>query len=143
MDKSLQSHHSIVINANTKSVWEVLTNPSHIAKYLFGTKTVTDWKMGSPIEFKGHYEGQDYADKGIVMAIAPYSLLAYDYWSQFSGLEDIPENYSEVSYHLKELESGQTEFTWTQIGFKDENSKAHHSSIMPSLLKKIKEIAEK
>ena len=141
MNKSLISSHSILINSTPEKVWEVLTHPDKIALYLYGTRTETDWKMGSPIRFSGEYEGHQYSDKGIVMANVPLKLLAYDYWSQFSGLDDIPENYCEVSYHL-EAQNGCIKFTWQQIGFKDEQALAHNNSSMPSLLKYIKKIAE-
>jgi uncharacterized protein YndB with AHSA1/START domain len=142
MNKKLQSSHSIKIMASAKKVWDVLTNPSEIALYLYGTKTETDWKIGSPISFSGEYEGMKYSDKGIVMANVQYKLLAYDYWTQFSGLEDIPENYCEVSYHIQDNQEGSVKFTWQQIGFKDEDSLKHSNSGHPSLLEQIKKIAE-
>lgn len=142
MNKNLQSSHSILINASPTKVWEVLTNPDKIAIYLYGTKTETDWRIGSPITFSGSYEGMTYSDKGLVMANVPHSLLAYDYWSQFSGMEDIHENYSEVSYHIFDNNDGTVKFTWQQIGFKNEESQAHSQSGLPALLEQIKKIAE-
>lgn len=142
MDKSLISKHSIVINASPEKVWDVLTDPDKIALYLYGTKTETDWKIGSPISFSGEYDGMKYSDKGIVMANVPLKLLAYDYWTQFSGLEDIPENYCEVSYEITDKGKEGVEFTWQQIGFKNEESLQHNTSSMPGLLENIKKIAE-
>ncbi len=142
MNKNLQSSHSILINASAEKVWDVLTNPEKIALYLYGTKTETDWKIGSDIKFSGTYNDMTYSDKGLVMAIVPNSLLAYDYWTQFSGLEDIPENYCEVSYHIHDNNDGTVKFTWQQIGFKDEASLEHNKSGMPAILEQIKQIAE-
>lgn len=142
MDKSLQTKHSIQIDVKPERLWSILTQPDHIAKYLFGTVTETDWKMGSPITFSGSYNGTTYCDKGVVMAIVPYTLIAYDYWTQFSGLADIPENYCEVSYHIKDIGNGKVEFTWQQIGFKNEEGMQHNNDSMPALLQKIKEVAE-
>jgi len=142
MNKSLQSRHSIEIKAGPEKVWEILTDPEKIAQYLYGTKTETDWKIGSPITFSGTYNDMSYTDKGLVMANVSHSLLAYDYWSQFSGLEDIPENYCEVSYHIEDKGDGTVKFTWQQIGFKDEESMNHNKSGMPTLLEEIKKIAE-
>ncbi|MEM9548052.1 MAG: SRPBCC domain-containing protein [Bacteroidota bacterium] len=142
MNKSLKSSHSIDIKASPQTVWDVLTNPDKIALYLYGTKTATDWKLGSPISFSGEYNGMKYSDKGIVMAVVPNSLLAYDYWTQFTGLEDIPENYCEVSYHLHDNGNGTVKFTWQQIGFKNEESLEHNKSGMPAILAQIKKLAE-
>ena len=142
MNKKLQTSHSILIKTSPEKMWEVLTNPEKIALYLYGTKTETDWRIGSPISFSGSYEDTTYSDKGIVMANVPYSLIAYDYWSQFSGLEDIPDNYCEVSYHIQDNNDGTVKFTWQAIGFKDEESQQHNNSGMPALLELIKKIAE-
>lgn len=142
MNKKLQSRQSIDIKASPATVWDVLTNPDKIAIYLYGTKTKTDWKIGSPISFSGVYEDMTYSDKGIVMANVQHKLIAYDYWTQFSGLEDIPENYCEVSYHIQENQDGSVKFTWQQIGFKDEESLKHSISGLPTILEQIKKIAE-
>ena len=44
---------SIEINTEPDKVWEALTNPEIIKEYLFGTQTITDWKVGSDIIFQG------------------------------------------------------------------------------------------
>ena len=38
---------------------------------MFGSKVVTDWVEGSPIVWKGEYEGKTYEDKGEVLEIEP------------------------------------------------------------------------
>ena len=142
MNKNLQSSHSIVIKSSPQMVWEALTNPEKIALYLYGTKTETDWKIGSPIMFSGTYNEMTYSDKGLVIANVPYSLLAYEYWSQFSELEDIPENYCEVSYHIHDNDDDTVKFTWQSVGFKNEESLEHNKSGMPAMLELIKKIVE-
>ncbi len=89
---------SVVINASSKKVWEALTNPKLIKQYLFGTDTITDWKKGSQIKWKGVWEGKEYEDKGEVIEAIPEKMLRYTYWSSMSGLEDKKENYVTVSY---------------------------------------------
>jgi len=142
MDKTLQIEHSILIKSTKEKVWEVMTNPKKIEVYLFGTQVKTDWAIGSQISFSGSYDGQSYEDKGLVMANIPHQLLAYDYWSGFSGLEDLPENYSEVSYHIKEVEDGMIKFTWQQIGFSSKEGAEHTSNGLPAMLEQIKSLAE-
>ena len=44
---------SIIVNANNDKVWKALTNPEIIKEYLYGTETLTDWKVGSEIIFQG------------------------------------------------------------------------------------------
>ena len=91
---------SIQINAPAASVWDALTRPELIKQYLFGTEVTTDWKAGSPITYTGVWEGKTYEDKGKIVQIIPGKLLVSTYWSTFSGLPDLPENYQTVRYEV-------------------------------------------
>lgn len=143
MNLDLQVSESIVINADLAKVWNVLTNTEIIKEYLFGTETVTDWKVGSEIAFQGEYNGQKYRDKGVIKENNFQKRIAYTYWSGFSGLEDIPENYGMVIYDLEPVDATHTKFTWTQKGYPDEQRQAHSQSGMAAFLKQIKGIAER
>jgi uncharacterized protein YndB with AHSA1/START domain len=134
---------SIDIQASPETVWHVLTTPELIREYLFGTETVTDWKVGSEIVFQGEYENQTYRDKGIILENVPNRLLSYSYWSGFSGLEDKPENYSTITYTIQPKEVNLTEFTWTQQGYGSEEGYNHSVNGMEAFLKQIKAIAER
>lgn len=113
---------SIVIQAPTAKVWEHLTRPELIKKYFFGTQVETDWKPGSPIYWRGTWEGKTYEDKGKVLEFRPHQRLSYLYWSSFSGLPDLPENYQAISYDLRS-EQGNTVLTVSQDC---EDSKKEH-----------------
>ncbi len=71
-----------------------------------------------------HLEGKSYQDKGNILAAEPGKRLQYNYWSGFSGLEDIEENYSLVTYEL-DLEGESTKITLSQKGFASEEALAH------------------
>ncbi len=142
MRNDLVVSDSIEIKAKPSEVWNALTNPEIIKKYLFGTETITDWKIGSEIIFRGEYNGQNYIDKGIVRENIPNKLLSYNYWSGFSGLEDRPENYSLVTYSLQSFDYDKIKFTWTQQGFAGEQAYEHSKRGMKELLTKIKSLIE-
>lgn len=142
MRHELSVSESIEINAGPSKVWNALTNPEVIKKYLYGTETITDWSVGSEIIFQGEYNGQKFKDKGIVKENIVNKLLSYKYWSGFSGLEDKPENYSLVIYELQSIDDNKIKFTWTQKGFANEKAYEHSKSGMIELLKKIKNIIE-
>ena len=136
---------SIDINAAPSKVWAGLTNPEIIKKYLFGTETITDWKVGSEIIFQGEYgenKEHKYRDKGVIMQNVLNELLSYSYWSGFSGLEDKPENYSLVTYSLKSDDNKKTTFTWTQQGYATEEGYQHSLSGMKEFIEQIKQIIE-
>ena|ERR1017187_3208471 len=134
---------SILINAAPDKVWHALTNPETIKEYLFGTETITDWKVGSEIIFQGEYNNIKYRDKGVVQKNVLNELLSYRYWSAFTGLEDIPENYSLVTYTLIDKGNNQTELTWAQEGFATQEGYEHSESGMDAFLQHIKTIIER
>jgi uncharacterized protein YndB with AHSA1/START domain len=84
----------------SEKVWDALTNPVLIKQYFFGTDAVSEWKVGKPIFFRGTWEGKPYEDKGTILALLPGNYIKYNYWSSFSGTEDIPENYANVTYEV-------------------------------------------
>lgn len=141
MNKELIVTTSIEINADKAKVWDALTNPEKIKGYLFGTKTLSDWKAGSEIIFQGEYQGHQYKDKGKILDIRKEELLRYSYWSGFTGLEDKPENYSLVAYKL-DTTNGKTLLTLTQTGFSDEQAQQHSQAAWTNVLQQIKQMTE-
>jgi len=142
MDKSLVALSNIKIQSTAEKVWSMLTDPEKIKAYLFGTQIQTDWKIGSPIVFQGEYNGQIYKDKGNVIENKENELLKYDYWSRFSGLEDIPQNYSLITYKLEKVNDKTVNFTWHQQGFSSEKGKCHTEQGLETMLEQIKRLAE-
>ena len=114
------------INAPTAKVWEALVTPQLIKKYLFGTEVTTDWQVGSPITYKGVWEGKAYEDKGKVLQVDPGKLLVSTFWSSMAGLPDVPENYKTVCYELFAEDTG-TVLTITQDN-NDSQDEANNSS---------------
>ena len=100
MDKKLVAKATVLIRVPPLRVWEALTDPDLIKQYLFGTEVTTDWQVGSPIIYKGMWEGKPFEDKGQVLQIEPGRLLVSSFWSALSGLPDVPENYQTVRYEL-------------------------------------------
>ena len=115
MDKQLIVKNSIAINAPASKVWDALTNPEQTKKYMFGCETISDWKPGSPLLWRGEYEGTEMVFvKGNIVSIEPGKFLAYTTIDPNSTtVEDIPENYLTVTYDLRE-QDGQTTLNVTQ-----------------------------
>ena len=141
MEKELVLKTSVSINASTAKVWDALINPEQIKKYFFGTEAISDWKIGSTLIFKGIWEGKEYKDKGHILELEKEKKLKYNYWSSFSGNEDIPENYANITYELLE-QSGKTIFTLTQDGFKTKEQQEHSEKNWQSLFVNLKTLLE-
>jgi uncharacterized protein YndB with AHSA1/START domain len=108
----------ISIQAPPARVWDVLVNPEHTKKYMFGCEALSDWKVGSPLLWKGVFEGQELvAVKGEIVKIEPGKLLSYTTIDpNTTAYADIPENYLTVTYEL-EPQNGGTVLTVTQGDF--------------------------
>jgi len=132
---------TIELDASRVKIWDAITNPEIIKQYLFGTETVSQWKVGSSIVFKGIWEGVDYIDKGTILELIPEQKLKYDYLSSFSRLEDKPENYQQITFDL-ETNNGKSLLTLTQENIPNETSKEHSKNNWTSILNHIKQIVE-
>ena len=100
------------------TVWKALTTPSTLKQFFFGSDISTDWRVGSPISFKGSWKGKPYEDKGNIQTFDRDQRLAFTHWSPLSGMEDKPENYHVVSFDLRPTNGG-TEVVLTQTNQND------------------------
>jgi uncharacterized protein YndB with AHSA1/START domain len=136
-----EARAEILIEAGTDRVWAALADPKLIKQYLFGTDVVSNWEVGSPISYRGLWEGKPYEDKGIILELVPEKRLVSTYWSSMSGLEDIPENYSKVSYFLDKEGEG-TRLRLVQDNNATQEAAAHSRSNWVLVLKALKQVVE-
>ncbi len=114
MKQPLFIENTVFIKAPLTKVWDALVNPMQTKKYMFGCETVSNWKVGSELLWKGEYEGKEMIFvKGTILKIEPEKLLAYTTIDPNSTIDDKAENYLTVTYELK-TESRQTILTVTQ-----------------------------
>lgn len=139
--QNLTATASVTINKPASAVWDALVDPEKIKKYLFGTETETDWKPGSPIFFRGSWEGKSYEDKGTILKADKEKQLSYTYWSSMSGKEDIPENYNTVTFSLAPA-GDSTKLTVVQDNNATEESRAHSESNWKMVLESMKKQLE-
>ncbi len=83
----------VAINAPVSKIWEALVTPEIIKQYMFGTTVVSDWQVGSPIVWKGEYEGKTYEDHGVIVSIEPEREISYKHSSQSQTAPEAPEKY--------------------------------------------------
>ena len=116
MEKAVVQN-SIHINTEPSKVWNALVNPQMTKQYMFGCETVSDWKKGSPLLWQAIYEGKETVFvKGIILEIEPEKILKYTVIDPNAAMEDIPQNYLNVTYELTPA-NGQTVLTVSQDGF--------------------------
>ena len=132
---------TIIINAQTSKVWNALINPEQLKKYMFGCDVITDWEIGSPILFKGNWNGTDFIDKGTLLDFQSEKTYQYNYWSNFSGLPDTPENYSIIKFEI-ERQNENTLLKLTQSNFATPTMYEHSDKNWEETLGKLKDMIE-
>ena len=141
MNEGLIAKATMTIDAPASKVWEAITNPEFIRQYLFEAEVITDWKEGSPIIYKGIYQGKAYEDKGNILKVEPEKLLLITHWSPLSGSADTPENYHKVSYDLAAEKDG-TLLTLTQDNNATKEEQEQNSNFWKMALDGIKTLLE-
>jgi uncharacterized protein YndB with AHSA1/START domain len=99
---------TVHINAPTAKVWEVLTNPELMKKWMMTDseiKIITDWKVGRPMVIRGNLHGMNFENTGKVLQFEPEKALQYSHLSSVSKLPDQPESYSLLEFLLSPLEN--------------------------------------
>ena len=142
MDKKLIAKASTSINTPADRVWDALVNPKIIKQYMFGTNVVSDWKEGSPITFKGEWQGKAYEDKGVILKVKPQQLLQYSHYSPLSGVPETKEAYHTVTIELAR-QGAQTVVSLSQDNNATEEEKQHSEKNWKMMLEGLKKLMEK
>jgi uncharacterized protein YndB with AHSA1/START domain len=141
MNKNFTAKATTTIHAPASKVWQALVNPEIIKQYLFNTDVISDWKVGSPIIYRGEWEGKPFEDKGKILEIEPEKVMRNTHWSPLSGVPDTPENYHTVTYTLS-AQGDSTEVTITQDNNASEEEKAHSEKNWRTVLDGMKKLLE-
>jgi len=118
MSDSMIIKEEVLFNANATQVWDLLINPELTKQYMFGCEVLSDWKVGSPVHWKGKTENGETVVyvKGKVLEYQEGRKVTSTTFDPNSGMADIPINHVNLSYELTETEEG-TLLTITQGDF--------------------------
>jgi uncharacterized protein YndB with AHSA1/START domain len=141
MEKNLIAKVSININAPSEKVWNALVTPEAIKQYMFGADVVSDWREGSPIVWKGEWQGKSYEDKGMILQLKPGRMIQYSHFSPLSGLPEIPENYHTVTIILS-ADGNQTHVSLNQDNNATEEARVHSEKNWGMMLSGLKKLLE-
>ncbi len=73
------------VRATPNEVWKALTTPSLLKRYFMGADVESDFKVGSPITFRGNFKGKSYQDKGEIKVATPEKCLEFSHFSPALG----------------------------------------------------------
>jgi uncharacterized protein YndB with AHSA1/START domain len=142
MDTGLVARASVTLDAPIERVWDALVDSGAIKQYMFGTDVVTDWRRGSPIVWRGEWEGRAYEDKGVILDLKPRKRLQYTHFSPLSGVPDEPDNYHTVTIDLTSR-GRQAIVSLTQDNHASEEARAHSEENWEMMLAGLKQYLER
>jgi uncharacterized protein YndB with AHSA1/START domain len=123
-------------------VWEVITDPAATKEFMFGAELATDWSVGGPITWRGSWEGKEYEDKGVILAVEPGRRLVYTHFSPLGGEEDKPENYHTLTWTLQD-QGGRTLLTLAQDNNPTAEAAEHSQGMWDRLVADVKRLSER
>lgn len=141
MPDDLLATSIITVDAPPEKVWKALTDPAIVEKYYFGTHLETDWKVGSPIVWRGEYEGKQYEDHGTVLEVKENEKISNTHFSPLTGKQDVPENYHTLTYLLEPAGAGTT-LTLTQDNNENYDAVKHNQANWDQMLEGLKKVVE-
>lgn len=97
------------IDAPISEVWAALTDADRLGEIMFGSTVETDWSIGSPIVYRGEWEGRPFEDHGTVLELTEPTVIRLSHEAPGS------DETHEVRYDLREL-GPVTHVTLTQDG---------------------------
>ncbi|MES2727110.1 MAG: SRPBCC domain-containing protein [Bacteroidota bacterium] len=100
--------NTISIHANPSIVWQYLTKPDLMKKWMgepaMEIDIQTDWAIGKAITIKGFHH-LPFENKGIVLQFEPNRVLQYSHLSSLSRLANTNENYTIITFNLQPNQS--------------------------------------
>ena len=132
---------SATIDAPAQKVWDALVDPAAIKQYMFGTNVSSEWKEGSPITWKGEWQGRAYEDKGTIRRVDAPRTLEYTHFSPLTGEPDVPENYHTVTIELADR-GASTDVTLSQNNNPTDEAREHSEKNWRMMLDALKKYVE-
>lgn len=135
------AHAETEISASPEQVWDALTDPVAISRFMFGSQVDTDWRVGSTITWTGEYDGRQFQDKGEILEMDEPSRLRMTHYSPMSGRPDEPESYHHLDYRLESTDAG-TRLTLDQDGNSSEEQAEQFAANWQLMLDQVKQYVE-
>ncbi len=132
---------TITLNASVKKVWDTLTKPELVKLWQYGSDLITNWDVGSDINFRTEWEGKVLEQWGKILEIRPNELIKYSLFAPRPDLEDKPENYFVMSYHLTD-ENERTKLEIIQEDNRPNAVQEEPQGEENPILKSLKEVVE-
>ena len=126
------NQYTITIKSSMDRLWKVLASTSGTLEYMPDTKLISDWQIGSSIEYACYnpdgtimkWNDQDMIWKGLVVEFEEGETFTIDYGGSLGLVSE--------TYSLKLVEDG-TEVTFIQVAVDAETAKNYDSGNIQTL----------
>ena len=146
MGKGLVATAVTTIQAPRERVWGALIDPEQIKQYMFGANVISEWRVGSPIVWRGEWKGKPYEDRGEVLRIDRNERLEYSHWSPKAGSGGGGEGGDAIGRHNVTIElSGEGDSTrvlLSQDNNPTEDARTHSEQTWNAMLAALKKHLE-
>lgn len=132
-----EAQAEIDVAAPTDEVWRALTDPTVVARYMWGTTLDTRWEVGGPISWRGEFEGRPYEDTGTVLEVVPGERLVVTHSSALGG-----SSTHTLTYTLEPSDAG-THLTLHQDGAGSPDEAEHSRTMWQGMLASLKDVVER
>jgi uncharacterized protein YndB with AHSA1/START domain len=107
----------------------------------FSANVISDWREGSPIVWKGEWQGKSYEDKGMILQLKPGRMIQCSHFSPLSGLPEKPENYHTVTIKFS-ADGNQKHVSLNQDNNATEEARVHSEKNWGMMLSGLKKLLE-
>jgi len=141
MKEEFSLKKTVMLHAPAYEVWRALIDPRLIKEYFFGVDVSGEWKEGGTILYNGEWQGKKFQGKAKVLQMEDRKLLRYSYWSNMSGMPDVPQNYHIITYFLQKEEEN-TILTMTEQNLAGEEMMQRSSELWDKVFEKLQQLLE-
>ena len=145
MSETGVARYSITAEAHIRGpvsdAWDILVNPAKMGALFWASTVETNFKVGSPIVFKGIWEGKPFEDKGTIKKREEEALLQFSHWSPTSGTPDDEANRHIITFRLTP-EKGGVRVPLLHENIQTVAMKDHSETMWRQLLERMKTMVE-
>ncbi len=135
----MQVAKTVELRADPATVWNALTNPELTKQYFFGCEALSDWKVGSVLDYRCEFEGSKITVvTGEIRATDPPRYLEVT----CRGVQDGVAGEETVATYTLTPTDGGTQLSVTQGEFTDESKFDQHGSSWDLVLSGLKALVE-
>jgi uncharacterized protein YndB with AHSA1/START domain len=130
---------SVELHATPAAVWDALTQPEQTKQYFFGCEALSDWTVGSKLDYQCDFNGTKLTVvTGEILAIDPPRYLEVT----CRGVQDGVEGSETIATYTLTATEGGTRLDITQGEFEDDASSGQHEASWDQVLGALKVFVE-